>query len=204
MTTDRQRRRAITCASCGNSGEHRGHGWCVTCYSRWVYHGRPASGPPRPGHTPRKPVAKRPQVIPAFCKHGHRLNAQNLRFTPQGVRYCRACRLAVEQTYRERQFTRRHDTHDVIPTTDGRRYCRTCNKGAHDIDEMAIERAASGDRPARLTAAELEAAVLSLRLHGLTYELIAERTGCSLRHAGHICRAAGLTRKRTTNTKKAA
>lgn len=196
MSADRARRRTIVCDCCGQTAAHRGRGYCVACYTRWVYHGRPVGGPPKPGEQPRKPAAKRTRVIPAFCNHGHRLDDSNLRFTPDGVRYCRSCRYVIEKTYNERQFTSRHDGHDVIPTRDGRRYCRTCNRGDHDIDDIAIERTASGDRPARVTAAELEAAVIQLRLYGLTYELIAARTGCSLRHAWAICRQNGLTKPR--------
>jgi hypothetical protein len=193
---DRSRRRTIVCACCGETAAHRGRGYCVSCYARWVYHGRPAAGAPQPGETPRKPPAKPTRVIPAFCTHGHRLNKTNLRFTPDGVRYCRACRYVTEKTYNDRQFTHRHDGHDVIPTRDGRRYCRTCNRGDHDIDDMAIERTASGDRPERVSAAELEAAVIQLRLHGMTYELIAERARCTLRHAWWICERNGLTTPR--------
>lgn len=195
--TDRSRRRAIVCACCGNTAAHRGRGYCVACYARWVYHGRPATGAPKPGITPRKPPAKRDRIIPTHCGHGHRLNAENLRFRPDGVRYCRGCQYVTEKTYNEKQFTYRHDGHDVIPTVDGRRYCRTCNRGDHDIDEMAIERTASGDRPERVNAAELEAAVIQLRLHGLTYELISQRTKCSLKHAWWICERNGLTQHRT-------
>ncbi|MFE9391652.1 hypothetical protein [Streptomyces sp. NPDC006784] len=198
MSTDRARRRTITCNSCGQTAEHRGRGYCVTCYTRWVYHGRPASGPPNPGERPRKTPTKQHRPLPAFCNHGHRLDDSNLRFTPDGVRYCRACRYVTDKTYTERRFTKRHDSHDVIPTRDGRRYCRTCNRGDHDIDEMAVERAASGDRPARVTPAELEAAVIQLRLYGLTYELISARTGCSLRQAWGICHRNGLSSPRAT------
>ncbi|GFH34329.1 hypothetical protein [Streptomyces pacificus] len=194
--SDRSRRRTIVCACCGQTAAHRGQGYCVACYTRWVYHGRPTSGAPKPGETPRKPPAKSTRVIPAFCQHGHRLAAKNLRFSPAGVRYCRACRYEAERAYADRQFAKRHKDHDVIPTIDGRRYCRTCNRGEHDIDDMAIDRTASGDRPDRVTAAELEAAVIQLRLYGLTYELIAARTGCSLRHAWSICKDNGLTRPR--------
>lgn len=194
---DRARRKTVTCASCGETAAHHGCGYCVACYARWVYHGRPAGGPPKPGQTTPKPRTKPNRVIPAFCSHGHPLNTANLRYRPDGVRYCRACRYVNEETYREKQFTYRHDGHDVIPTIDGRRYCRTCNRGDHDIDEMAIERTASGDRPERVRPAELEAAVIQLRLYGLTYELISQRTGCSLHHAWRICERHGLTKPRS-------
>jgi hypothetical protein len=194
--SDRSRRRTIVCACCGETAAHRGHGYCVACYTRWVYHGRPAAGPPKPGTTTPKPRQPRPRVIPETCQHGHTLDATNLRFDGRGARYCRACRYVNEKTYNDRQFTYKHDGHDVIPTVDGRRYCRTCNRGDHDIDEMAIERTASGDRPQRVSPAELEAAVIQLRLHGLTYELIAARTKCTLRHAWWICERNGLTKPR--------
>lgn len=194
---DRARRKTVTCASCGETAAHRGCGYCVACYARWVYHGRPAGGPPKPGQTTPKPRTKPNRVIPAVCSHGHPLNTANLRYRPDGVRYCRACRYVNEKTYTEKQFTYRHDGHDVIPTIDGRRYCRTCNRGDHDIDEMAIERTAGGDRPERVRPSELEAAVIQLRLYGLTYELISQRTRCSLHHAWRICERHGLTRSRT-------
>ncbi|SFD12959.1 hypothetical protein [Streptomyces aidingensis] len=194
MSADRARRRVITCACCGQTAAHRGRGYCVACYTRWVYHGRPASGPPAPGATPPKPRAAADLFIPARCRHGHVLGSANLRFTPAGVRYCRACRGDAERAYRERQFTDRHEGHDVIPTRDGRRYCRTCNRGDHDVDEIAVERAAGGDaRGIRLTPAEREAAVLRLRAYGHPYWLIAERVGCALHTAWAICHRNGLT-----------
>jgi hypothetical protein len=49
MSADRTRRRRITCSCCGQPGENRSRGWCVACYARWVYWGRPAEGPPLPG-----------------------------------------------------------------------------------------------------------------------------------------------------------
>jgi hypothetical protein len=49
VSADRARRVRITCSCCGQPGENRGHGWCVACYARWVYWGRPAEGPPLPG-----------------------------------------------------------------------------------------------------------------------------------------------------------
>lgn len=39
-------RPVIVCAACGESREHRAHGWCEPCHRRWRYHGRPAGGPP--------------------------------------------------------------------------------------------------------------------------------------------------------------
>ncbi|MFG2400713.1 hypothetical protein [Streptomyces lydicus] len=168
----------------------------MACYARWVYHGRPAGGPPAPGATAPKPRAPRPRVIPDRCRHGHALDATNLRFDGNGVRYCRACRYVIEKTYNERQFTYRHDGHDVIPTRDGRRYCRTCNRGEQDVDAVVVERVVSGDRPARVSAAELEAAVVQLRLHQYPYSLIADRAGCSVRHAWWICDRVGITSTR--------
>ncbi|MEU5974369.1 hypothetical protein [Streptomyces sp. NPDC047315] len=196
MSADRSRRRTIVCAACQQTSVHRGHGWCVTCYQRWVYHGRPASGVPGVGATPRRPRRTRARAIPEYCARGHRLDAATLTFDTRGSRRCRACLAEADRAYRARQFAARHDGHDVIPTRDGRRYCRTCNRGAQDVDDVAVERTAAGDRPGRVAPAELEAAVTQLRRYGLTYELIAERTGCSLRHAWEICRQAGLTKPR--------
>lgn len=195
-STDRARRRTITCSGCGETAAHRGCGYCTTCYTRWVYHGRPAAGPPLPGATPRQAPVARPRTIPPNCLHGHRLDDTNLRFTPKGVRYCRACRHVIEKTYNEKQFIIRHNEHDVIPTKDGRRYCRTCNRGDHDIDAIVIERTAAGDRPKRVNAAELEAAVIRLRLHQIPYSMISQRTGCTIRHAWWICQRNGLTKSR--------
>jgi hypothetical protein len=39
-------RRIIFCDSCGNTGGHRGYGWCTACYFRWDRAGRPDAGPP--------------------------------------------------------------------------------------------------------------------------------------------------------------
>jgi len=36
----------IQCVSCGHHRPHKGRGWCTRCYSRWLYHGKPADGPP--------------------------------------------------------------------------------------------------------------------------------------------------------------
>jgi hypothetical protein len=36
----------IICAACGETREHRAHGWCQPCYRRWNYRGRPVGGPP--------------------------------------------------------------------------------------------------------------------------------------------------------------
>lgn len=53
--------------------------------------------------------------------------------------------------------------------------------------EVAVERAEGGDPPSRLTIAEREAAIVHLRSYGLTYALIAERVGCTLRTAWWTC-----------------
>ena len=36
----------IVCPACGETREHRAHGWCHPCHRRWLRHGRPAGGPP--------------------------------------------------------------------------------------------------------------------------------------------------------------
>lgn len=166
-------RRSITCTSCGQTRPHHGHGYCTPCYSRWHYHGRPASGPPAPRTIPRQ---TKPRPTPQSCHRGHPLNDTNLRYDSRGVRLCLSCRADTERAYRDRKFAQRHDGHDVIPATDGRRYCRTCRNT--DVDEMAVERAASGDPPNRLTPAERAAAVLQLTGARLTNQVIASRIGC--------------------------
>ncbi|MFD5678578.1 hypothetical protein [Streptomyces sp. NPDC127040] len=173
-STAHYQRRLVTCASCGQTGPHHGHGYCTTCYSRWHYHGRPTDGPPAPGTLPRQ---TKPRPLPTHCHRGHPLDDTNLRYDSRGVRLCNSCRLDVERAYRQRRFAQQHPGHDVIPAVDGRRYCRTC-RNTDNVDEMAVERAASGDPPARLTPAERAAAVLQLTGKGLTNEVIAQRIRC--------------------------
>jgi hypothetical protein len=38
----------IECACCGRKGYHKGRGWIVACYKRWLRAGKPAGGPPPP------------------------------------------------------------------------------------------------------------------------------------------------------------
>ena len=38
--------RIIECDSCGEEKPHQAHGWCDPCWKRWIYFGRPDSGPP--------------------------------------------------------------------------------------------------------------------------------------------------------------
>lgn len=210
MSTDRARRRRIICKACHQPGEHRGHGWCFPCYSRWVARGRPESGPPAPyENLPEREYKPRP--IPAICRmKRHPLVGDNLIRTEDGGWRCRACREANLADAAERaaaawreEYDRVHDGHDVRLYRDGRR-CLTCLRGDDDIDEIAVERAASGDPPSVLTVAEREAAILQLRRYGLTYALIAERVGCSLRTAWEVCDRNGLTTHRrpreTTST----
>lgn len=34
------------CANCGVTRPVIGHGWCRPCYNRWIYAGKPDTGPP--------------------------------------------------------------------------------------------------------------------------------------------------------------
>lgn len=77
-----------------------------------------------------------------------------------------------------RPTAERHDGHDVTTTTDGRLYCRTCKRGAQDVDEIAVARAVAGDPPGRLTVAERESAVAQLSLMGVGVVEIARRLRC--------------------------
>jgi hypothetical protein len=43
----------ITCPVCVRDHVHHGaHGWCRSCYGRWLRADRPTDGPPPPGSTP--------------------------------------------------------------------------------------------------------------------------------------------------------
>ena len=194
MSVDRAKRRKITCKACKQPGENRGYGWCIPCYSRWVARGRPESGPPAPFEDLLECEYK-PQPIPERCRtKRHRLVGDNLIRLDDGGWRCRVCHEANRAAAAEREaaewrarWDEIHDGHDVVIKRDGRHACRTCIRGDADIDEIAIERAQGGDPPSRLTIAEREAAVLALRSYGLTYALIAERVGCSLRTAWFVC-----------------
>jgi hypothetical protein len=121
------------------------------------------------------------------------MTGDNLGVTATGVRFCRTCRRASGTAWRRRRFAQRHGDHDVITTSDGRPYCRTCQRGAHDIDEIAVERAEMGEPPERLRVAERELAVVRLRSWNLTYREIGERVGCTLHTAWHTCNRLGVT-----------
>jgi hypothetical protein len=130
-------------------------------------------------------------VIPARCRSGrHALTGGNLLISGNSWA-CRACCQASEARYRRRRFARRHNGHDITATRDGRPYCRTCARGGHLVDEIAVERAVRGDPPQRLSIAERELAVIQLSAWGLTYAAISQRTGCSLRTAYAICKRLG-------------
>jgi hypothetical protein len=73
------------------------------------------------------------------------------------------------QRQREQQnarWTATHSGHDITARQrrEGSRYrwCLTCNSH-NDIDPVAVQRAVTGDPPARLTPAERRAAVAQLR-----------------------------------------
>jgi hypothetical protein len=190
--SDRARRRKVTCASCGLWEPNRGHGYCVACYSRWVYWGSPEGGPPPAGATAPRPTVRQPVALPEACVHGH-LWATNLTHDNRGARRCLTCKRENDARSKRRRFARRHGDHDVITTSDGRPYCRTCVRGDHDIDEIAVVRAARGDAPERLRIAEREAAIVQLRGYGYSYRLIGERVGCTLRTAWYTCDRLGVT-----------
>jgi ATP/maltotriose-dependent transcriptional regulator MalT len=95
-----------------------------------------------------------------------------------------------------RPTVERHQGHDVTTTAAGRLYCRTCHRGEHDVDEIAVERAVAGDPPDRLTTAEREAAVTQLVLMGVARDEIARRVNCDRSHIGRIKARLGLTKER--------
>ncbi|PWW50248.1 hypothetical protein [Actinokineospora spheciospongiae] len=189
---DTARRRAILCAcGCGRTGPHRGHGYITACYSRWIAHGRPETGPPAPGASARKPSSLKGTKRTATCVRGHDRSC----LAPGAV--CPDCQrehAAVHQARRTADaraaFAAEHAGHDTDRTRDGRNYCRTCRRGDDYIDEIAVERAVAGSPPARLTVAEREAAVVELRGFGYPFWLIAHRVGISLRTAWRLWWAA--------------
>ncbi|MFB6776545.1 helix-turn-helix domain-containing protein [Streptomyces sp. NPDC056352] len=95
------------------------------------------------------------------CRHGHPFNTDNEAFNTAGHRYCRAC-------MRNRQRGRRRTWTPVIP------------------DEVAIERAISGDAPERLTPRERAQAVLVLRARRISVEQVAEHVRCTPRTVWRI------------------
>ena len=101
-----------------------------------------------------------------------------------------------------RPTAERHEGHDVTTTTAGHMYCRTCKRGEHDVDEIAVERAVAGEPPERLTTAEREAAVARLLLigDGITLVEIAQRVGCHKTHVGRIRDRLGMPSARAKTT----
>lgn len=78
------RTRVKPCAACGETKTIRARGWCSACYSRWLAHGKPESGPP-----PRR-------VIPCGTPQGYD------RHVRQGERSCAPCRRAHAAVERQR------------------------------------------------------------------------------------------------------
>ncbi len=121
---------------------------------------------------------------PAIFRCGHPRAGENVERLSSGYTRCRACHQASSRAAAARARTdgqtsgERHAGHDVITTTHGRLYCRTCKRGDHDVDEVAVIRAVAGDSPPRLTIAEREAAVAQLSLAGVDVLEIARRLRC--------------------------
>jgi DNA-binding NarL/FixJ family response regulator len=90
------------------------------------------------------------------CRNGHPF-PENLTFDGRGGLICRECR---------RQ-------------TDHKKHLRRYQPA--QPDEAAIERAAAGDPPERLTPRERHAAITQLDRQQLSSAVIAERVGCSRR-----------------------
>ncbi|GAA4059687.1 hypothetical protein [Actinomadura miaoliensis] len=74
--------RIITCACCGKTGRHGGHGYRDACYQRWVTAGRPDTGlpPPKPprGRRPGSPGRARLERMADFAM------VRRTRTTPDG------------------------------------------------------------------------------------------------------------------------
>ncbi|MFF5643016.1 helix-turn-helix domain-containing protein [[Kitasatospora] papulosa] len=95
------------------------------------------------------------------CRHGHPFNRDNEAFNTNGHRYCRTC-------VRLRQQGRKRTWVTVAP------------------DEIAIERAVTGDPPQRLTPRERAQAVLTLRARNISAAEAAQRVGCTPRTVWRI------------------
>ncbi|HET6633809.1 MAG TPA: hypothetical protein VFH77_02155 [Streptomyces sp.] len=94
-------RPTVTCSACGEKRLHRGHGWCDTCYGRWVYHGKPASGPP-------------PRRTPARC--GTRQGWDRHRYLKEKA--CDPCRTAHADSVREWSHTSPRLMHRTEPVVE--------------------------------------------------------------------------------------
>jgi hypothetical protein len=90
------------------------------------------------------------------CRHGHPF-PENVAHYPTGWLYCRAC---------ARHRSRTWFADNYVPA---------------EPDEAAIERAAAGDPPKRLTPRERRAAIRQLDAWQLPASVIAERVSCSPR-----------------------
>jgi len=90
------------------------------------------------------------------CRHGHPF-PDNLAHYPNGWLYCLACSRARNRAWAAANYT------------------------PAEPDEIAIERAAAGDPPDRLTPRERHAAIAQLDGRDLSAAVIAERVRCSKR-----------------------
>ncbi|HEX6359487.1 hypothetical protein [Actinophytocola sp.] len=180
MSADRDRRRTIRCACCGTEGQHRGYGWIIPCYARWVYHGRPEGGPPPVGATPRKPNAFRGRKRVDVCVRNHSREglAPGAACPECATEHSRRHEVARRQA-RRAAFFDRHVGHDTGERSNGIVFCRTCRRGDISVDKDAVRRVLDGDPPGRLSVAERELVVVELRRRGLTYQEIGDRFGCS-------------------------
>ncbi|MEU4229551.1 hypothetical protein AB0F17_35085 [Nonomuraea sp. NPDC026600] len=110
------------CAACDATVEKIVKGYCTLCYSRWLYYGRPAGGPP-PKDQPRP--ARPPKAIPARCKKDlHDLTFGTVIILATGAWRCRACHNATRARW---LFNSRHRSHQVIEMPEGHLACFTCS-----------------------------------------------------------------------------
>lgn len=192
----RSARVVITCSACGRDMPHQAHQRCISCDYRWRYYGRPADGPPKLG-----------QGLPPRGSVPHACEAASDQFCP-GCDLNRAW--AEHETYvdqlrertrklSEKRWNKKHGGHPVV-IKNGRRHCTVCKPVQQQADDIAVARAVMGDPPQQMTPAEREAAVLKLRLKGLSYTQIANRVRCSQRTAIRVCKANGLTQQQLAQT----
>lgn len=96
------------------------------------------------------------------CRRGHPFDEENAAYNEAGHRYCRTC---IREAHRERARA------NYVPRTP---------------DEIAVERAVSGDPPEHLTPRERASAVGELCARGKSVTEIAEHVRCTDRNVWRI------------------
>ncbi|MEX5635756.1 hypothetical protein [Parafrankia sp. FMc2] len=110
------------------------------------------------------------------CGRGHAY-AEHAYVDQAGRHCCRECRRQRERsTQRTREeYLAEHAGHELRTRSTGVVFCLSCWRGEHDIDQIAVERAVSGNPPACMSTAERGAAIDRLLAAGLSQLATARR-----------------------------